>query len=89
LQQFLLNYIQLDLELAAAVAHPRLHLEIDGSAMNIAVEPGLDLPDTGIPVTRYPEIGMYFGGVVAAAYTGDGGFSAAADPRREGGTFIS
>jgi gamma-glutamyltranspeptidase/glutathione hydrolase len=89
LQQFLLNYMQLDLELAAAVAHPRLHLEIDGSAMNIAVEPGLDLPDTGIPVTRYPEIGMYFGGVVAAAYTGDGGFSAAADPRREGGTFIS
>ena len=57
--------------------------------MNIAIEPGLDLPDTGISVTKYPEIGMYFGGVVAAAYAGESGFSAAADPRREGGTFIS
>ena len=89
LQQFLINYIQLGLELADAVAHPRLHLEIDGSAMNIAVEPGLDLPDTGITVTQYPEIGMYFGGVVAAAHDSDRGFSVAADPRREGGTFIT
>jgi gamma-glutamyltranspeptidase/glutathione hydrolase len=89
LQQFLINYIQLGHELRDAVAHPRLHLEIDGSDMNIAVEPGLDLPDTGISVTRYPEIGMYFGGVVAAAYASESGFSAAADPRREGGTFIS
>ena len=89
LQQFLINYIQLGHELGHAVAHPRLHLEIDGAGMNIAVEPGLDLPDTGISVTAYPEISMYFGGVVAAAYAKESGFSAAADPRREGGTFIS
>ena len=89
LHQFLINYIQLGHTLSDAVAHPRLHLEIDGSAMNIAVEPGLDLPDTGISVTRYPEIGMYFGGVVAALYDNKSGFSAAADPRREGGIFIS
>jgi gamma-glutamyltranspeptidase/glutathione hydrolase len=89
LQQFLINYIQLGHDLADAVAHPRLHLEIDGSAMNIAVEPGLDLPDTGISVTQYPEIGMYFGGVVAAAHDDDNGFRVAADPRREGGTFIA
>lgn len=89
LQQFLINYIQLGHELAEAVAHPRLHLEIDGSTMNIAVEPGLDLPDTGITVTQYPEIGMYFGGVVAAVYDSESGFSVAADPRREGGTFIA
>ena len=88
LHQFLINYIQLGHQLADAVAHPRLHLEIDGSAMNIAVEPGLNLPDTGIPVTRYPEIGMYFGGVVAALYDSNSGFAVAADPRREGGTFI-
>jgi gamma-glutamyltranspeptidase/glutathione hydrolase len=60
LQQFLINYIQLGHELTEAVAHPRLHLEIGDSAMNIAVEPGLDLPDTGISVTRYPDINMYF-----------------------------
>jgi gamma-glutamyltranspeptidase/glutathione hydrolase len=89
LQQFLINYIQLGQELADAVAHPRMHLEIDDSDLNIAVEPGLDLPDTGISQTRYPEISMYFGGVVAAAYSSESGFSAAADPRREGGTFIS
>jgi len=89
LHQFLINYIQLGLELAAAVAHPRLHLEIDDSVMNIAVEPGLDLPDLGVPVTRYPEIGMYFGGVVAALRDSGNGFAAAADPRREGGTFIA
>jgi hypothetical protein len=66
-----------------------MHLEIDDSAMNIAVEPGLNLPDLGIPVTRYPEIGMYFGGVVAALYDNNSGFAVAADPRREGGTFIA
>ncbi len=89
LHQFLINYIQLGLELAAAVAHPRMHLEIDDSAMNIAVEPGLDLPDLDVPVTRYPEISMYFGGVVAALHDSASGFAAAADPRREGGTFIA
>jgi gamma-glutamyltranspeptidase/glutathione hydrolase len=89
LHQFLINYIQLGHELADAVAHPRLHLEIDDSAMNIAVEPGLDLPDTGISVTRYPEISMYFGGVVTALYDSNSGFAVAADPRREGGTFIA
>ncbi len=89
LHQFLINYIQQGLELADAVAHPRLHLEINDATLNIAVEPGLALPDTGISVTRYPEIGMYFGGVVAAAYDEARGFSVAADPRREGGTFTS
>jgi len=89
LHQFLINYIQLGHELADAVAHPRRHLEIDDSSMNIAVEPGLDLPDTGISVMRYPEIGMYFGGGVAALYDSNSGFAVAADPRREGGTFIA
>jgi len=88
LHQFLINFIQLRLELSDAVAHPRMHLEIDGADLNIAVEPGLDLPDFGVPVTRYPEIGMYFGGVVAALYDSRSGFSAAADPRREGGIFV-
>lgn len=89
LHQFLINYIQLGHDLAAAVAHPRMHLEIEDSAMSIAVEPGLDVPDTGISVRRYPEINMYFGGVVAALYDSSRGFAAAADPRRAGGTFIA
>jgi gamma-glutamyltranspeptidase/glutathione hydrolase len=88
LHQFLINYIQLGYELAEAVAHPRMHFEIDGDDLNVAVEPGLDLSDPGFSMTRYPEIGMYFGGVVAALYN-RAGFTAAADPRREGGTFVS
>jgi hypothetical protein len=32
---------------------------------------------------------MYFGGVVAALHDKASGFAAAADPRREGGTFIA
>ena len=57
--------------------------------MNLAVEPGLDLPPLDIPITPYPEIGMYFGGVGAALHDARTGFEVAADPRREGGTFIS
>jgi len=88
LHQFLVNYVQLGHNLADAVAHPRLHLEIDGTKRKIAVEPGLSLPDTGMSVTNYPDISMYFGGVVAAVHDHKDGFSVAADPRREGGTFV-
>jgi len=39
-------------------------------------------------VTRYDDISRYFGGVVAALFDSADGFDAAADPRREGGTYI-
>lgn len=89
LHQFLINFIQIGLPLKEAVAHPRVHLEISDEGLNLAVEPGLELPELGIPVTRYPEIGMYFGGVGAALFDTRSGFEVAADPRREGGTFVS
>ena len=89
LHQFLINFIQIGLPLADAVAHPRAHLEISDVGLNLAVEPGLNLPDLDIPVTAYPEIGMYFGGVGAALFDTRSGFEVAADPRREGGTYIS
>ncbi len=89
LHQFLINFIQIGLPLADAVAHPRAHLEISDEGLNLAVEPGLTLPDLDIPVTDYPEIGMYFGGVGAALFDTRSGFEVAADPRREGGTYIS
>lgn len=88
LHQFLVNFLLLGLDLCDAVAHPRLHLKLDDSASNLAVEPGLELPKTGFPVTRFPELDMYFGGVVAALADTQGTFEAAADPRREGGTYI-
>lgn len=88
LHQLLVNFVQRGLDLARAVAHPRLHLKIDEDGAELAVEPGLDVPATGLEVTRYPELSMYFGGVAAAHYSRRDGFSVAADPRREGGTFV-
>lgn len=88
LHQFLVNFIQLSLDLDDAVAHPRMHLKIGDASSDLAVEPGFDLPDLGFAVSRYPEVNMYFGGVVAALADAGGEFKAAADPRREGGTYI-
>jgi gamma-glutamyltranspeptidase/glutathione hydrolase len=86
LHQFLVNFMQRGLDLDEAVAHPRLHLAIDVTHEEIAVEPGIDLPDSGVQVRLYDDLNMYFGGVVAAKYDDVDGFDAAADPRREGGT---
>jgi gamma-glutamyltranspeptidase/glutathione hydrolase len=88
LHQFLANFLQRGLDLADAVAHPRLHLVVDGTATKVAAEPGLELPATGVPVIHYDELSMYFGGVVAALFDEAHGFHAAADPRREGGIFV-
>jgi hypothetical protein len=65
-----------------------MHLVLDEKAPRLAVEPGFDLPDFGIPIRHYPETSMYFGGVVAALAGRGGEFDTAADPRREGGTYI-
>ncbi len=88
LHQFLVNFIQLDLDLGQAIAHPRIHLKVDEFECDLAIEPGIMVPETGFTVTRFDEINMYFGGVVAALFDSADGFDAAADPRREGGTFI-
>ncbi len=86
LHQFLANFLQRGLDLSAAIAYPRVHLKIDDPP-ELAMEPGLDDPGAGIDVVHYDHISMYFGGVVAALHTRTG-FDAAADPRREGGTYV-
>ena len=50
MHQFLVNFMQLELDLARAVAHPRLHLKIDDTGEELAIEPGIDAPslDVGI-----------------------------------------
>ena len=45
---------------------------------------GLDLP-----LQAFPGINMYFGGVSVATFDRNSGFHVAADPRREGGVFLS
>ncbi|MEO1244621.1 MAG: gamma-glutamyltransferase [Pseudomonadota bacterium] len=71
--------------LEQAIAHPRLHVDTSGANDRLMAEPGLELPETALPQTVFDTPSMYFGGVAAAHYDGDGRFALAADPRREGG----
>ena len=90
LHQFLVNFLLLGLGLDEAIAHPRMHVEVRKDRANLALEPGLPFTPGGeFSVTRFPEIGMYFGGVGAALFDESRGFDTSADPRREGATFVS
>lgn len=88
LQQFLINYLQFEMPLRDAIAHPRVHVDTSAEDVRLMAEPGLDLPDTDLPVNVFSSLVMYFGGVVAAVFDRTTGFDAAADPRREGGVLI-
>jgi gamma-glutamyltranspeptidase/glutathione hydrolase len=89
LHQFLVNFVQLGSGVAEAIAHPRLHFDTSSTPGRVAAEPGLDLPAVDYPVSVFPGLSMYFGGVGAALYDRSKGFEVAADPRREGGTCIA
>lgn len=88
LHQFLINYTQIGCDLDEAIAYPRLHIDVNGERPKLSHEPGIDLPLVDIDVVPYPSTNMYFGGVAAATFDGADRLQAAADPRREGGTFI-
>ncbi len=66
----LAGFLNGGLDLAAAVAHPRVHVHRAG------------LPDEEVRVEDEPS--MYYGGVGAALTGADGHLEAVADPRREG-----
>ncbi len=66
----LAGFVSGGLDLAAAIAHPRVHVHRAG------------LPDEDVRVEH--EQTMYFGGVGAALTTAGGGLEAVADGRREG-----
>lgn len=88
LQQFLINFLQFEMPLQTAIAHPRVHIDTSGAEVRLMAEPGLDLPEVDLPVSVFPEPLMYFGGVGAAVFDSERHLHAAADPRREGGTCI-
>jgi gamma-glutamyltranspeptidase/glutathione hydrolase len=87
MQQFLMNYLRLGMPLVEAIAHPRVHVDTSGDVVRLKAEPGLMLPEVDLPVSVFPELVMYFGGVGAAVFDDERGFDVAADPRREGGVF--
>ena len=87
LQQFLINYLQLGMPLAEAIAHPRVHVDTSGDDVELKAEAGLELPEVDLPTSVFPQLSMYFGGVGVAVYDDEKGFAVGADPRREGGTF--
>jgi gamma-glutamyltranspeptidase/glutathione hydrolase len=90
LLQVLANLIHLGLPLEQAIAHPRLHVERPDGVASVACEPGIALEELGSErIRRYPERDMFFGGVQAALLDPVQGLSAAADPRRDGATWVS
>ncbi len=88
LHQFLVNLLQMGMPLEAAIAHPRLHIDMSGDTDRLMAEPGLDLPEVDLPVNVMPDLNMYFGGIGATLVDRETGFEVASDPRREGGTRI-
>ncbi len=84
IQQTLAHLLHNGLDLEAAVAAPRLHVEAANGAWQVAAEPGIPLDAITLPLRRFEEKHMFFGGVSAVLYHEDGRFEVAADPRRSG-----
>ncbi len=86
--QILVNFLNLEMTLEEAIAHPRLHVErVDGRTV-VAYEPGLPVDELGVECRAFDSISMFFGGVGAALRRRGDRFTAASDPRREGGTAL-
>jgi gamma-glutamyltranspeptidase/glutathione hydrolase len=89
--QVLSNLFDFKLDLAEAVAAPRLHFENDVLQLEGGVSPGVaaGLEAAGYKVNRWPELNMFFGGVHAVARPGqtsvkNSAWLAVGDPRRGG-----
>ena len=89
MHQVLVNALQFGMPLADAIAHPRVHVDTSGEDDRLRAEPGLDLPELDLPLQTFPGLNMYFGGVSVATFDRNAGFVVAADPRREGGVFLT
>ena len=89
IHQVLTNFMQFHLPLPDAIDHSRIHVDTTGDADRLRVEPGLDLPETDLPLHAFDRPNMYFGGVSVASFDNEDGFEVVADARREGGIFLS
>lgn len=86
--QVMLNFTRLGMSLEEAVSHPRVHVEAPDAGGRVAYEAGLSIEEGELPLRRYEEPSMFFGGVGAALWDPARGFELAADPRRVGGTAV-
>ncbi|MGB9378191.1 MAG: gamma-glutamyltransferase [Mycobacteriales bacterium] len=89
LLQVLAGFAGGGMDLATAVAHPRLHVRTADGAPVVEHEDGVALPPLPWPTRSHGVSSMYFGGVAAALLKGDGSLHAAADPRRDGCVAVS
>jgi gamma-glutamyltranspeptidase/glutathione hydrolase len=91
--QVLALHVNGGLELADAVAHPRVHVRVRerlDPPVRVDHEDDLVLPDDlGWPDLAMPAHSMYFGGVGVARWSPEGGLGAAGDPRRTGAVAVS
>ncbi|MBW3657082.1 MAG: gamma-glutamyltransferase [Actinobacteria bacterium] len=77
--------------LVDAIAAPRVHVRHgpDGRVLRVGHEEDLPMPPLDLPTGSYHRHAMFFGGVTATLRRADGSLTAAADPRRGGGTEVS
>ena len=87
LLQTLVNHLAMDMSLTDSIRHPRAHVEFTEDGYRVACEAGLDIASLGVPQREFGTLSMFFGGVGAASWSMQGGLTAAADPRRSGGTW--
>ncbi len=86
--QVLINVLDRDMPLGAAISDPRLHVE--GGTASLEEGTGAQaapvLAESCGTIARWPRHNLFFGGVHAVARNADGGVEAAGDPRRGGST---
>jgi gamma-glutamyltranspeptidase/glutathione hydrolase len=91
IMQVLVNILDFDLPLAAAVKAPRVHLE--GEKLSIEAGYGQDalqvLQEKIADIHTWPSQNLFFGGVHTVRVTPSGDFEGAGDPRRDGAVAIA
>ncbi len=83
-----MNFVHLERPLEQAIRAPRAHVELTEDDYRVAYEAGLPVDELDVPQRRFAEPSMFFGGVSAALWEPESGFTLGADPRRTGGTVI-